>query len=1072
MTSLSTRGLVAGVAALALSLVTLVVADPAAAATAITVTTTADTDANGACTDESVTSPAPSTSLRNALCVASNVGGESTISVPAGTYTLTQGALTLGATPGTDVTLSAAGGQAKIVGDDTFQLLTIDPALVGGIAVEIDGFAFSRGADSEFGGGAIIGGAVDAPADTLVIRDSVFTDNATTGGTGTPGGAIQFIGGDLTVVDSTFQGNSAGSSSGGAIYFEARADGDALSVDGSSFSGNSVQAAGGVAAGGGAIAFDAYAGAAGTLSVLDSVFTANTATSTDGAPARGGAIRQLHGSSQVDRTVFTGNTAGPTGGGALHIEAGTTQVRFTSLVGNTGVAAVRSDTGTTASVTDSWWGCNGGAGASGCDSVSLDGGSTSPHLTLTATASPTTVPVSGSTSVVASLRTNSAGETVAGSDLRAFDARSITWSALSPSGSTVPSSTTAFSNGQATTTFTAGSTGGVGGVTAQLDTASVPVPITVQQSVVFTSADTAAAVTGTPFSFTVSASGFPAPTVSLVSGTLPTGLAQAPSGSSVVISGTPIAPGTYPVTFSATNGGTPVQQTLTITVGSAPAFTGSLSATTPVADPVDLTITASGTPVPAITATGVPAGLTLDDNHDGTARLHGIATVGAGTYPIALTATNGVGSATGSFSLVLAAPPAITSDDSTTFTAGTAGSFPVVADAGYPVPLPPSLVLRDAPAWLSLSGAPALVGTPPAGSGGTYTFTIELQAAVTVSQTFTLTVEEPPVVTVQPLPARVLEGTDAVFSATAIGFPVPTVQWQRSDGGAWADLAGATSSTLTVPATMADDGAQVRAVFTSTAGTATSDEVALTVGQVPQFAPLDPVTALAGGALTVDVTTTGLPAGALTASGLPGWLTFADAGDGTATLTGTPALADAGEVEVAISVDNGFGTDSLTLRITVASEVPLPLLPVAVDGALSGVPSTITRGQELTIGGSGFLPGAVVRLGIYSTPTALGTAVADGAGTFTAVVTVPTTLAAGAHTVAASGISAQGTARLLAADTALSVPGPQPGTGPGSESGGLATTGLDASTSTALALLALTLLLAGLVLMRAVRRRA
>lgn len=1378
----SVRSTIAGFSALALVALGLVVADPAAAATTIAVSTTIDNDPNGACTTSSIVTTSSPTSLRNALCVADNIGGETTVVVPAGTYTLTSGALTMGTDPGTTLHLTASGGRPIIQGNGSTQLLTIDPGILGGVDVDIDGFEFRGGRDALFGGGAIIAGSFDAAdPDTLVINDTVFTDNRSTGGTANPGGAIQFIGGDLTITDSTFTGNSSGPASGGAVYYEASAAGDALSVSGSTFSGNTIAATGTAALGAG-IAVDSNA--LGSVEITGNVFSGNVAS---GAGA---------------------------GGGALDAVDGTITAQFNSFVGNTGSASVRAG----GTLTNNWWGCNSGPGTAGCDSASLSSGTASPYLVLTAGAGAGTIESSAVTALTASLRTNSAGTTISGADLAGFDGTVISWSGAAPAGSSVSPTTSLFHAGVATASFTAGRIGGSGGATATYGTVSVPIAINVRQSPAFTSAAGATATVGAPFLFTVTTTGYPVPAVSISSGTTPPGLTFGTIPGGAVISGLPTASGSYPLTLTADNGGTSAQQILTITVGSAPAFTGTLSTTAAAGDPVDVTIATSGSPVPSITATTpLPSGLVLTDNGDGTARLHGTPTAAPGEYGIGLSAVNTIGTTPGLFSLTITSAPSFTSADHTTFTAGAAGDFAVTVDPGFPVLNAVTLV--GAPAWLSLTGAPGaqhLVGTPPAGSGGVHTFSLAITGSA-VTQTFTLTVEQAPSIILPPVSATVLDGTDATFTATASGYPTPTVQWQRLTGATWGDIPNATSTTLTIAATLADDGAQLRAVFsnalgtstsntvslavgqaphlaavapitadaglpltvnlsttglphgtltatdvpgwltftdngdgtaslvglpslantgaytvtvavdngfgtdstpvqitvvgavpaftstldatvpagddldvdvtaagipipslsagtlptgltftddgngtgrlsgtpdlapgvhtfdltatnshgsktstftltitsppaftsadhttftvgtagtftvgvnpgypqldtvtvagapawlslsggalvgtppagsggtyplelsiegsavvqhftltvneapvitdqpdpltvlededavftaaatgfpaptaqwqrfsggswvdvagatattlsfsagigddgarlravfTSASGTATSDEAVLTVGQVPAFDEIDPVTALAGGTLTVDITSTGLPAGAITAAGVPAWLTFTDDGDGTATLTGSPTLADAGDVAVALTIDNGFGTDELTLDITVATEVPLPLLLGAADGSLTGVPPTVLRDQRITVGGSGFLPGAVVQIGIYSTPALLGTAVADAGGAISATVTIPAAQSLGVHTVAASGIGAAGTARLLTAQTTVVVP---PSTGGGSGTGGLPATGLDGSQSLSLGLVAMLAVLGGLVLARAARRRS
>jgi len=99
-----------------------------------------------------------------------------------------------------------------------------------------------------------------------------------------------------------------------------------------------------------------------------------------------------------------------------------------------------------------------------------------------------------------------------------------------------------------------------------------------------------------------------------------------------------------------------------------------------------------------------------------------------------------------------------------------------------------------------------------------------------------LTVTAPVVtITLQPLPQTVTAPDPATFiaagSVTGSG-NTPTYQWQVSDGGAFANIIGATSATLVVDPTTGLDGNLYRVSVESTPGIATpviSDEVLLTV---------------------------------------------------------------------------------------------------------------------------------------------------------------------------------------------------------------------------------------------------
>ena len=95
-----------------------------------------------------------------------------------------------------------------------------------------------------------------------------------------------------------------------------------------------------------------------------------------------------------------------------------------------------------------------------------------------------------------------------------------------------------------------------------------------------------------------------------------------------------------------------------------------------------------------------------------------------------------------------------------------------------------------------------------------------------------------PTITTQPTDQTVAAGQTATFFAAAAGAPTPTVQWQGSTNGGttWTTVTntapydGATTTTLRViSVTTAVNGFQYRAVFTTGAGSATTNPATLTV---------------------------------------------------------------------------------------------------------------------------------------------------------------------------------------------------------------------------------------------------
>ncbi len=116
-------------------------------------------------------------------------------------------------------------------------------------------------------------------------------------------------------------------------------------------------------------------------------------------------------------------------------------------------------------------------------------------------------------------------------------------------------------------------------------------------------------------------------------------------------------------------------------------------------------------------------------------------------------------------------------------------------------------------------------------------------AGALTSNAATLTVNLAPTVTTQPSATSAQAGGNAVFIAAATGSPTPTVQWMVNTGTGsgftnvtdgpitnGGSYSGATTDTLTITAaTAAMNGYIYEAVFTNSAGSATSNTAALTV---------------------------------------------------------------------------------------------------------------------------------------------------------------------------------------------------------------------------------------------------
>lgn len=189
--------------------------------------------------------------------------------------------------------------------------------------------------------------------------------------------------------------------------------------------------------------------------------------------------------------------------------------------------------------------------------------------------------------------------------------------------------------------------------------------LTVIQSPVITSANHATFTVGAASTFHVTATGFPAPTVS-ETGALPAGVTFAGG----ILSGTPAAGtgGIYNLTFTAHNGiAADATQAFTLTVNQVPIFTSASSASMAANTPGSFQVTTKGFPAPGITETGaLPAGLTFTNNGDGTATFAGTPTA-PGVYSLALKASNAAGSAQQTLTITIVGPQALFSTYSVNF---------------------------------------------------------------------------------------------------------------------------------------------------------------------------------------------------------------------------------------------------------------------------------------------------------------------------------------------------------------------------------------------------------------------
>jgi streptogramin lyase len=508
-------------------------------------------------------------------------------------------------------------------------------------------------------------------------------------------------------------------------------------------------------------------------------------------------------------------------------------------------------------------------------------------------------------------------------------------------------------------TFTAG-TGVLGGTPAagsagtytlhftasnSVGSASQTFTLTVAKAPAFTSAGGTTFVAGTADSFTVTASGFPVPSLSESTGdTLPAGVGF--SAATGVLSGTPASGSAPPYTlhFTAHNGvSSDATQTFTLTVVApqAPTITSAAATTFTVGTAGSFTVTATGAPAPTLSESSgdsLPGGVTFNPV---TGVLSGTPAA-RGVYPLQFTAHNGVGSdVTQTFTLTVNWPPTFTGAAGTTFTVGAAGSFTVAA-TGSPAPTLSEKPGEIPPAGVTFDAATGLLsGTPMPGTGNAYTLNFTAtSSAGSVTQAFALTVDEAPSFT-SPDADTLLAGTAASFRVTARGFPVPTLSESTTDtrppglgfnpavGGVGGSAVGLLSGTLA-----ATSGGAYTLHFAATngIGVGATQAFSLTVDQTPAFTNPTGAAFTTGAAGAFRVAAAGFPPPALSESGaLPAGVTF-DPVSGV--LGGTPAPGTAGSYAVSFSAGNGVGTPA-TQAFTLTVTAPAPPVPPPITGPLN-----------------------------------------------------------------------------------------------------------------------------------------
>jgi hypothetical protein len=421
----------------------------------------------------------------------------------------------------------------------------------------------------------------------------------------------------------------------------------------------------------------------------------------------------------------------------------------------------------------------------------------------------------------------------------------------------------------------------------------------VQVTPVITSSSSASVVSGTAFSYTITANNFPS-TYSAVG--LPPGLSL--NTATGLISGAPTTAGNYSVTVKAINSSGSGSFTLNITVEIAvPKINGPYTVDTFRSEPFTYTISAKNSPT-SFTASGYPSGFSFNST---TGTLSGTPTT-TGTSSIAISATNSTGTGTSTLTLnVTAQPaPAITSASTMTGTTGAPFSYSISATNS-----PTSYSVTGLPNGLSLDATTGIISGTPVDSG---TSVVHLNAAngggsATKLLTLTIALQLAPVISSS---VTASGSPNSLFAYTIAASNSPT---SYSATGLPAGLT-LNSTTGLISGTPTVAGTSVVTINASNAAGTGSAQIDVTIS-FPVSAPTITSTLTAhagiGVAFTYAIKASSSPNG-YSASGLPSGLSL---NSNTGIISGSPTAL--GSFPVTIRATNAMGTTSASLVVSVSA---------------------------------------------------------------------------------------------------------------------------------------------------------
>jgi len=373
-----------------------------------------------------------------------------------------------------------------------------------------------------------------------------------------------------------------------------------------------------------------------------------------------------------------------------------------------------------------------------------------------------------------------------------------------------------------------------------------------------------------------------------------------------------------------------VTNSMTLSVIVAPSITGLNPQSANVGDTVTISPTVSGVPAPTLqwqtngvnTADGPDAnGSTISGSQTSTLIITSAQTGDSGTY--SLVASNSAGIVTNSMYLTVAAGnilPTIVGLTNITVVQGNNGTFSASV-SGLPVPTLQWLDQTGTPIPNATNSSLTLTGVQYSQNGYTYSL-VASNVVGSVTNSATLTVTVPPVITSQPASLVVTNTQSASFTVAATGEPAPTYQWYMNGSPVSSLLnSTATNATFTLASTVAtNNGSSFYVQISNSAGSTNSATVTFTVNSAMAVVALSP----ANGATNVCYDT-------------PLYLTFGQ----------PPTLHPSGTIKIFNVTNSATPVDTVNLGLCVTVNAKAPnIQPRTIAGeTFSNYPVIITGNQ-------------------------------------------------------------------------------------------------------------------------------